>query len=105
MKGTIAGPVYEVVWPLGNSASDSLKFSPRVDDLDGKTVCELNDFAWGEYFPQLRGHLKRTHPNIKIIEYPVFGATHGRDEREVIDRLPALLKEVGADAVISGVGL
>ena len=33
-----------------------------------------------------------------------FGNTHGSDEREVLEALPDKLRELGVDAVISGMG-
>ena len=98
-------PAYQVVWPLGKSVSDAVAFSPRLPDLRGKTICELSDFDFGHWFPPLREVLRQQFPDLKFVEYTVFGATHGRNEREVIEALPDLLRRYGCDAVISGVGL
>ena len=99
-------PVYEVVWPLGRSVSRSVELAPRLPDLNGKTVCELWDwvFRGNEIYPILAAELKKRYPGIKIIDYKTMGDTHGNDEREYVANLPNLLKQHGADAVISGVG-
>jgi hypothetical protein len=36
------------------------------------------------------------------VRYDTFGSTHGRDEQRVLAELPAKLRELGVDAVISG---
>jgi hypothetical protein len=36
------------------------------------------------------------------VRYDTFGSTHGRDEQRVLAELPARLKELRVDAVISG---
>jgi hypothetical protein len=84
---------------------ESTPAGERVSDLRGKTVAELCDFEHGEWFPVIREELRRRFPGVSFVEYPVFGATHGHDERQVIADLPEKLHEYGVDAVISGVGL
>ena len=41
---------------------------------------------------------------MKFLHYSEFGNTHGGDERAVVAALPAKLKALGADAVVSGMG-
>ena len=79
---------------------------PRLDTLDGKVVAELWDYLYegDRAYPLLREELMRRHPTARFVEYPVFGNIHGPDELEVVARLPDLLREQGADAVICGVG-
>ncbi|MBI2906630.1 MAG: hypothetical protein HYX92_03120 [Chloroflexi bacterium] len=99
-------PVYEVVWPLGRSAYDTLPLAPRGPDLRGKTVCELWDriFRGEKIFPLLRESLSKQFPGIKFVDYTSFGNTTGPKQREVIATLPDLLRRHNCDAVISGVG-
>lgn len=99
------GPVYQVVWPLGKEVSEEIDFSDRVQDLNGKTIAELQDVEHGRWFPVLREELKRRYPDVKIVDFETFGLTHGPHERQVIEELPTKLREYGVDAVISGVGL
>lgn len=105
MAGNGRGSAYEVVWPLGKAESRATGFADRVADLNGKTIAEVNDFEWGESWPLIRKDLKRRYPDIKIVEYSAFGATHGSHEREVVAALPELLRQHGCDAVISGNGV
>ena len=99
-------PSYEVLWPLGKLAWDTAIIKHSISDLTGKTIGELSDYGFRaeEIFPIIRNKLREEYPDIKIVEYPVFGNTHGSKEAEVIANLPALLKEYGCDAVISGIG-
>jgi hypothetical protein len=38
------------------------------------------------------------------VSWKEFGSTHGSDEREVLASMPRRFKELGVDAVISGMG-
>lgn len=102
----MAEPVYEVVWPLGKSVYETVPLAKRSADLSGKTVCELWEwlFRGDEMFLVLRESLAKRYAGVKFVGYDVFGNTHGAKEREVIARLPQLLKEQGCDAVVSAVG-
>ena len=102
----MAEPKYEVVWPLGRLAYRTLSFKPRIHDLNGKTICELShlSFRMDELFPAVREVLKKQYPDIKSVEYSVFGNIHGSNEAEVIAALPDLLHKYKCDAVISGIG-
>jgi hypothetical protein len=98
--------VYEVVWPLGKSAYQTIPLKPRVSDLKGKTICELSHrgFRDDEVFPLLRELLPKRYPGVKCVDHTVFGNIHGTKEAEVIASLPTLLHKHGCDAVISGIG-
>lgn len=102
----MAEPVYKVVWPLGKSMYEPLPLAKRADDLSGKTICELWDwlFKGDEVFGGIREALSKRYPGIKFVDYSVFGNTHSRKEKELMDALPAMLREHGCDAVISAVG-
>jgi hypothetical protein len=39
---------------------------------------------------------------VRFVRYDAFGSTHGRDEQRVLAELPAKLKALEVDAVISG---
>lgn len=94
---------YDVVWPLGRIVTPCVPARPGVLDLGRKTVGEL----WqglnrgDEIFPVLREKLGERFPGISFVEikYP-----RGWDEKEVLPRLPELLRAHGCDLVISGVG-
>jgi hypothetical protein len=99
-------PRYDVVWPLSPKHDSSETLPDRLPSLEGKVVAELWDYLYDgdRAYPLLREELTRRFPTARFVEYPVFGNIHGPDELEVVERLPALLREHGVDAVICGVG-
>ncbi|MND03774.1 hypothetical protein D3C83_237550 [compost metagenome] len=48
--------------------------------------------------------LKARFPGVRFVSWREFGNTHGGEEREVVAALPGKFKELGVDAVISGMG-
>ncbi|MFH1485763.1 MAG: hypothetical protein ABIH46_06810 [Chloroflexota bacterium] len=102
----MAIPMYEVVWPLGKSAYESIPPAEPAKDLRGKTICELWEwlFRGDEIFPILRELLSERFPGVKFVDYTKFGDTHGTKQRELIASRPRLLQEHGCDSVVSGVG-
>ena len=99
-------PYYKVVWPLGKLAYQPITLKPRPTNLNGLTVGELSDYGFKAevIFPLVEKLLKERYPDIKFVEYSVFGNTHGSKEDEVIAALPEKLKKQGCNFVISGVG-
>ena len=100
--------VYEVVSPLGRLAEPVKPLAPRLDSLDGKTICELKNSDLGAEmtFALTEEALSRQYPGVKFVSYTKFGNTHDPlHEAEVIKALPAKLKEYHCDAVISGNGM
>ena len=77
---------YKVVWPLGKLTYKPVTLKPRPANLDGLTVCELSDYGFKAevIFPLIRDLLKQRYPNIKFVDYAVFGNTHGTKEEEII---------------------
>ena len=106
MSATSKEPVYEVVWPLGGKAYEDSAPQARVADLSGKVVGELWDYLFrGEdIFPILREELQARYPGIRFVTYDVFGNVHGPQQRELVARVPELLKEYEVDCVISAIG-
>ena len=97
---------YRVVWPRGVKTAGVRPLAKRLDSLEGKTVCELWDYVFrgDEIFPLLRDALRERYPSVRFVGYEEFGSTHGDREREILEGLPDRLRELGADAVISGMG-
>lgn len=97
---------YAVVWPRGEKTVDVSALAPRLDTLEGKTVCQLWDYMFrgDEIFPMLEAELEQRYPGVRFVRYSEFGSTHGDEERDILESLPARLHELGADAVISGMG-
>lgn len=105
-ESTTESPWYEIVWPLGKLVSQTVTPTPPITDLSGKTVCEVWDgmFRGDEMFAIIRQKLKERFPNIKFVDYTVFGNTHGPDEIAVVQALPQKLGDHKCDLVISSVG-
>ncbi len=104
MAGTHHDTPYAVVWPRGKKAVDIKPMAERLETLEGKTIGQLWDriFRGDEIFPVLEAGLKQRFPGVEFVNYDVFGSTHGADEHQVLTNLPAKLKTLGVDAVISG---
>ncbi len=93
--------------PTGRAARASRRtraLAPRLDSLDGKTVAQLWDYLFkgDEVFALLEEGLKKKFPRVKFVSWRDFGSTHGGDEKDALAALPQRFKELGVDAVISG---
>ena len=95
-----------VVWPRGERTVARSDLAPRLDTLEGKTVCQLWDYLFrgDEIFPIIERELSARYPGIRFVPYQEFGSTHGDEERAIVEGLPRRLEALGADAVISGMG-
>ena len=97
--------LYEVFWPGGPSAVNTISSAPRAD-LTGKRIGILWDYVFRgeEIFPILEKSISERYENVEFIGYENFGSTFGGDEHAVLAALPKLLKNLKIDAVISGIG-
>lgn len=97
---------HAVFWPRGPRVAEVRNPPPRPESLDGKTVAFLWDdlFRGDEVFALLQEGLKAKYPNVRFITHDTFGSTHGSDEARILAELPANLKSLQVDAVISGMG-
>ena len=97
---------YEVLWPRATRQLKRKALAPRLETLQGKKVAQLWDFIFrgDEVFDGLEEGLAQRYPGIEFVSWREFGNTHGGSEREVVAALPARLKALGVDAVISGMG-
>lgn len=99
---------YEVVSPIGERNVGMITMAPRLDTLEGKTVCELwnESFKSNVTFTVIRELLKKKYPGIKVIPYTEMPRHHMMENPGVAnaesEALIAALKEKGCDAVISG---
>ena len=76
--------------------------APRLETLEGKTICELWNGAWrgDEIMPLLRELLQKRFPTAKIIPFTQFPMGTARlSDTELISKV---VKEAGCDAVIAG---
>ncbi|MFC1932215.1 hypothetical protein ACFLXU_01100 [Chloroflexota bacterium] len=99
---------YEVVSPLGKSPVKIFPLAPRLDTLEGKTICEISDddFRCEVTFPEIRKLLSEQYPGIKFVPYTELPDSGGKRFRaaDSLEILPKVLAEKGCDAVISGNG-
>ncbi|MBW1996100.1 MAG: hypothetical protein JRI77_16875 [Deltaproteobacteria bacterium] len=100
----------EVVSPVGDRGVELKSIAPRLDTLEGKTICETwnRDFKGDVMFPVYRELLKERYPGIKIIPYTEFPSSilTGTPElqRKVSRQISAMAVKKGCDAMISGNG-
>ena len=97
---------YEALWPGGPSAVPVVSPAPRFESLDGKRIGFLWDqmYRGDEAFPFIEERLRSTFPNAEFVPHDAFGPTFGGQEEAVLEALPARLRELRIDAVISGNG-
>ena len=62
---------YEVVSPLGERDTKWIDMAPRLETLEGKTICELwnQSFKPNITFPVIRELLQKKYPGVKIVPY------------------------------------
>ena len=97
---------YEALWPRSPRQSKIKPLAKRLDTLDGKTIAQVWDevFRGDEVFEFLEEGIKARYPTVKFVSWKNFGSTHGANERAIVAALPQKFKEMGVDAVISGMG-
>ena len=93
-----------VLWPRGRRTVSARPVAARLESLAGKTIGQLWDdlFRGDEIFPMLEAALAERFPGIRFVDYRTFGSTHGAEEHAVLADLPKRMRELGIDAVISG---
>ena len=98
--------LHAVYWPRGTRTVTSQPISPRLESLEGRTVAFLWDYLFrgDEIFPMIEQGLSERFPGVRFIGYDTFGSTHGEDEHAILAGLPDRLRELGVDAVVSGMG-
>ncbi len=96
----------EVVWPLGKVPKTQHALAPRLDTLDGKTICSLFDgvFRFDETWPIIKDLLAKKYPGVKFVDWDKFGVFIGKKELGLHEALASKLRQFGCDAVISGRG-
>jgi hypothetical protein len=100
------GGQYAVVWPRSDRQLQIKPLAKRLDTLNGKTVVQLWDYLFrgDEIFAMLEEDLSARYPGVRFVSWKDFGSTHGQDEREILASFTKRFPEIGADAVISGMG-
>ncbi len=95
---------YEVLWPRAPRQMQQRTLAPRLNSLEGKTVAQLWDYLFkgDEVFELLEEGLKARFPGVRFVSWREFGSTHGDEEKDALAALPKRFKEMGVDAVLSG---
>jgi hypothetical protein len=96
----------KVVWPSGKCAQPRRPLAPRLDSIEGKTICALYNgvFHFEETWPLIQELLSMKYPTTRYVGWEEFGTFIGKEEGPLLDVLAAKLKLRGCDAVVSGRG-
>ncbi len=100
----------EVMSPVGGTIVGGKNIAPRLNTLEGKTICETwnGDFKGDFMFPIYREVLKERYPGVKIIPYTEFPSSPLTGtpayQREIAQQIAIMVKERGCDALVSGNG-
>ena len=91
----------EVYNPTG-VVETTLLHAPRLDTLEGKTICELSNYSWehNRVFPMVREALQKQFPTAKLLPYDELLSS--RSELENFEHVSKVVKEKGCQAVITG---
>lgn len=92
--------ILEVCDPTGSMEIKEVH-APRLDTLDGKTICELSNDSWQAHrvLPEIRRLLQERFPTAKFIPYTEFPTGNERIDTE---KVAELVVRAGAHAVIIG---
>ncbi|MCL2669573.1 MAG: hypothetical protein FWE89_02705 [Syntrophaceae bacterium] len=89
--------------PTGGNEVSEL-FAARLDNLHGKTICELSNVTWEAHrtFPALREALQNRYPTAKIIDFTKMPLFNERSTPADLVKVAAAVKAAGCDAAILG---
>jgi hypothetical protein len=101
-----------VVSPIGKQVTDkTVSLAPRLDTLNGKTVCEIwnGGFKADVMFPIIEQMLRERYPAVKMVPFTEFptvtiSSLGSGKKAETLDAVRAALLTKGCDAVITGNG-
>jgi hypothetical protein len=101
-----------VVSPIGEQVNDkAASLAPRLDTLNGKTVCEIwnGGFKADVMFPIIEQMLRERYPTVKMIPFTEFptvtiSSLGSGKKAETLEAVRAALLAKGCDAVITGNG-
>ena len=95
-----AEPVTLTVYDPTGAIEVTQLFSPRLADLNGKTICQVSDNLWetDRTFPLIGQLLQRQFPTMKIVSYKDLPEA----STDVNPKLIAAVKAAGCQGVIVG---
>jgi hypothetical protein len=94
--------VYDVYPPYGVPTAEMVQPGPRLDTLDGKTICGVyhGAFHFDETWPVMKELLSEKYPTAKFVGWEEFADSDLEDPEE----LAALIEQYQCDAFIVGNG-
>lgn len=86
--------------PTGDLEGE-MGYAPRLNDLNGKTICEVSDRLWqaDRTFERIRRLMQARYPDARILPYTEF--PYGSLQIDT-DGIGARVKEKGGEAAIVG---
>ena len=101
-----------VVSPVGkNVDGTATSLAPRLDTLNGKTVCEIwnGGFKADVMFPIIEQMLRERYPSVRMIPFTEFptvtiASLGSARKAETLEAVRVALLAKGCDAVITGNG-
>ena len=101
-----------VVSPLGEQVDDKVTaLAPRLDTLNGKTVCEIwnGGFKADVMFPIIEQMLRERYPGVRMVPFTEFPTVTISSlglarKAETLEAVRTALLAQGCDAVITGNG-
>jgi hypothetical protein len=97
---------FDVIVPVGRSTATPMAPVAGIESLNAKKIAFVWDllFSGDIMMEVISNQLRERWPGVEFIGHENFENVHGVDEVRVVAELPARLKELGADAVVIGVG-
>jgi hypothetical protein len=73
-EASAADPVTLTLYDPTGAFQVSQTFAPRLEDLNGKTICEVTDDSWetDRTFPAIRQLLQKMYPTLKVVTFDRF---------------------------------
>lgn len=104
--------VFDVVNPCGEKAIEMMDMAPRLDTLEGKTICTIwnTGFKSDVTLTKIEELLKDRYPGLKMISYtdmPSYNPivyTNPQTRKKAIAEVVAALRSNECNAIISGNG-
>ncbi len=95
---------YEVYWPRTPRQTGIKPLAGRLETLNNKTIAQVWDYLFrgDEVFALLEEAIKKEFPKVNFVSWREFGSSHGGDEKEALAGFAKKFKDMGVDAVISG---
>lgn len=99
-----AEPVKLEVFSPGGSTEVTQLHAPRLNSLEGKTICEITngDYNFDNTFPRLRQVLQNLYPTATIIPYTEFETIDHVVSEESMAGIIEALKTADCNGVIVG---